>query len=76
VLLLIGDDLGDFVVDASGTPEARRAATAPHAGWWGERWIMLPNPSYGSWERAITSGAVDPVTAKRKALRMEPGNPQ
>ncbi len=53
VLLLIGDDLGDFVADAAGTPEQRAARTAPQAEWWGRRWIMLPNPTYGSWERAI-----------------------
>lgn len=71
VLLLIGDDLGDFVVDAAGTPEQRAARTAPQAGWWGRRWIMLPNPTYGSWERAIIGGAADAVIAKRAALRYE-----
>jgi predicted secreted acid phosphatase len=23
---------------------------------WLERWVLLPNPSYGSWARALTSG--------------------
>jgi 5'-nucleotidase (lipoprotein e(P4) family) len=72
VLLLVGDDLGDFVADASGTPEVRRARTAPHEGWWGRRWIMVPNPTYGSWERAIVGDAKDPVAAKRRALIYEP----
>ena len=72
ILLLIGDDLGDFVADASGTPEARRARTASHADWWGERWIMLPNPSYGSWERAIVGAAPDGIAARRAALLTEP----
>jgi 5'-nucleotidase (lipoprotein e(P4) family) len=72
VLLLIGDDLGDFVTDASGTPQARRTRTEPHAAWWGVRWIMLPNPSYGSWERAVIGGSPDPQGAKRRALRTEP----
>jgi 5'-nucleotidase (lipoprotein e(P4) family) len=71
VLLLIGDDLGDFV-EASGSPEERRARTAPHAEWWGQRWIMLPNPSYGSWERAIVGAATNPNEAKRRALRFAP----
>ena len=73
VLLLVGDDLGYFVADASGTPDTRRAAAAPQAEWWGERWIMLPNPTYGSWERAIVGTAADPVAAKRRALLTEPG---
>jgi len=69
VLLLVGDDLGDFVADASGTPEDRRTRTAAYESWWGRRWIMLPNPTYGSWERAVLGSAQDPIAAKRRALR-------
>ena len=72
VLLLIGDDLGDFIVDAAGTPEQRAARTAPQAEWWGRRWIMLPNPTYGSCERAIIGTATDPIEAKRRILKYEP----
>ena len=72
VLLLVGDDLGDFVVDASGTPQERAARTAPHSDWWGRRWIMLPNPTYGSWERAIIGNDQDPMAAKRRALKYDP----
>ena len=72
ILLLIGDDLGDFVGDASGTPEARRQRTAAHADRWGRHWIMLPNPTYGSWERALLGGAQDPMAAKRSVLRFDP----
>ena len=53
VLLLLGDNLGDFLDGASVSVEARRALIAPYAEWWGSRWFMLPNPSYGSWESAI-----------------------
>jgi 5'-nucleotidase (lipoprotein e(P4) family) len=53
VLLLLGDNLGDFLDGASVSVEARQALIAPYAGWWGSRWFMLPNPSYGSWESAI-----------------------
>jgi 5'-nucleotidase (lipoprotein e(P4) family) len=69
ILLLVGDDLGDFVVDPSGTPEERETRAAAQADWWGRRWIMIPNPTYGSWERAITGGSKDPNAARRKALR-------
>lgn len=72
ILLLIGDDLGDFVVNAAGTPEERHARTAPNSGWWGRRWIMLPNPTYGSWERGVVGSATDPIAAKQRALRLEP----
>ena len=72
ILLLIGDDLGDFVVDAGGTPDERRARTQPQAAWWGERWIMLPNPTYGSWERAIVGTAQDHLALRRRALKFDP----
>jgi len=74
ILLLVGDDLGDFVVDAAGTPDERRARTEPYDGWWGRRWIMLPNPTYGSWERAIVGDSTDHLDARRKALRYAQGN--
>lgn len=72
ILLLIGDDLGDFVVDAGGTPEQRKSRTEPYDDRWGRQWIMLPNPTYGSWERAIIGGAADPIEAKRRALLVAP----
>jgi acid phosphatase len=52
VLLLLGDDLGDFL-PARLAPEERVAAAEGHSAWWGERWFLLPNPSYGSWEGAL-----------------------
>lgn len=52
VLLVIGDDLNDFT-DARDKSEAERAAvTARRESWWGTRWFMVPNPMYGTWERA------------------------
>lgn len=69
ILLLIGDDLGDFVVEAAGTVAERKSKTAPQEEWWGRRWIMIPNPSYGSWERAVIGPSKDPIAAKRAVLR-------
>ena len=53
VLQLLGDNLGDFLSDVETTVEARTDLAAPYAGWWGQRWFMLPNPQYGSWEGAL-----------------------
>lgn len=53
ILMLIGDNLGDFLSDVEQSLEARRAAVAPFDEYWGERWFMLPNPQYGSWEGAL-----------------------
>ena len=72
ILMLIGDDLGDFVANAAGTPAERQSRAAAQSDWWGRRWIMIPNPTYGSWERAIIAGAKDPVAARRAALKYRP----
>ena len=53
VLLMVGDQLGDLVSIASNTAAGREAAVRPYLGWVGERWFMIPNPTYGSWEGAM-----------------------
>lgn len=52
IIMLFGDDLGDFVsgVKKPGiTPAQRSAVVAKHEERWGRQWFVLPNPSYGSW---------------------------
>ena len=53
VLMQFGDQVGDFVQIQANTPEGRAAAVAPYTAWIGERWFVLPNPMYGSWEPAL-----------------------
>jgi 5'-nucleotidase (lipoprotein e(P4) family) len=54
ILMLCGDDLNDFVAGTrTDDPDSRRAAVAPYADWFGSRWIVLPNPVYGSWEASL-----------------------
>lgn len=70
VLMLFGDNIGDFVDGHRGKSNPERSALVESfRGWWGERWFMLPNPSYGGWEGAITRGADDATQARRRALR-------
>ncbi len=77
VLHYLGDNLGDFLGHENDTPEARRQMTAPYDAWWGVRWFAFPNPSYGSWETALTRGlppgspADSARAAKRRALRLD-----
>jgi acid phosphatase len=52
VLLNLGDNFGDFVDEYRGTEAERLAVLEQHKGRWGREWIMLPNPSYGSFESA------------------------
>ena len=50
ILLLVGDNLEDFVDGSRGEPRARRTLARRYAGRWGRQWIVLPNPIYGHWE--------------------------
>ena len=71
VLLMLGDNLGDFVDPVNTSRAERDALVDAHRSWWGERWIVLPNPAYGSWEGAIRRECDDPRAADclRNALR-------
>jgi predicted secreted acid phosphatase len=51
--LLVGDNYGDFSVESRGTVEERDVSAENYAAFWGHKWIMIPNPLYGSWEGAL-----------------------
>lgn len=68
ILQLVGDNLGDFApgveprrIQLAFDPMAegwfigreRERVLEAHRGWWGERWILLPNPTYGSFETVL-----------------------
>ncbi len=57
ILQLVGDNLGDVLSGEDAAVAARDALVAPYDAFWGTRWFLLPNPTYGSWESAITRGA-------------------
>lgn len=70
VLMQFGDQLGDFAEVVANTPDARAALMDTHRDWFGERWWVLPNPTYGSWEPAVFNNAWDqPREARRQAKR-------
>ena len=63
IIMLIGDDLSDFIpcvrdkayppCSELGTPESRRRLTEEHAHYWGNGWYILPNPMHGSWVKTM-----------------------
>jgi 5'-nucleotidase (lipoprotein e(P4) family) len=70
VLMQFGDQLGDFVAGPDNRPATRRALLDAHRGWFGERWWMLPNPSYGAWQPALFGNDWSlPRETRRRALR-------
>lgn len=70
VLLLLGDDLNDFVDAAGGSLDQRRQRVESAAGRWGRDWFVLANPSYGSWAAALVAGA-DRSSAAELARKLE-----
>lgn len=50
ILLLVGDNLGDFVGGTEVAPAERSAMAEKYRNRWGRTWIALPNPTYGDWE--------------------------
>ena len=71
VLLLLGDDLNDFVAIPTRSPagstlgEERLRLVQANLDKWGTRWFMLPNPVYGSWERALGDSTKERLDALR-----------
>ncbi|MDJ0699290.1 MAG: HAD family acid phosphatase [Woeseiaceae bacterium] len=59
VIMLFGDDLGDFLTcvrktihdpcEVSASAASREQAILEHHEFWGAGWYILPNPMYGSW---------------------------
>lgn len=59
VIMLIGDDLGDFIActrkrplapcDEGATRSSRRSLLDRYDAYWGAGWYILPNPMHGSW---------------------------
>lgn len=52
VLMLAGDSLGDFVQAEHNTLADQRKVAEPYLAWLGQRWFLLPNPTYGNWYSA------------------------
>ena len=69
VLMQFGDQLGDFAQLPANTAADRNAAVGEHGGWFGQRWWMLPNPTYGGWEPALFDNQWDRSREQRRAAK-------
>ena len=66
VIMLMGDDLSDFVscvrekaatpCAEAGTHASREASLDTYSKYWGAGWYILPNPMHGSWTTHIEAG--------------------
>jgi len=78
ILINVGDNLGDFVDDYRGTEAERLTVMEQNKDRWGREWIMIANPSYGSFESAAFKhdfklSEADRRKAKRSVLDAWPG---
>jgi acid phosphatase len=76
ILLLVGDNFEDFVAGTRTSIKDRAVLEEKYEPNWGTKWIVLPNPTYGSWEQAVTSGEsqltdAQVLAAKRRALETD-----
>lgn len=70
VLMQFGDQIGDFVQVEANTRDGRTQLFDEYDDWFGERWWMLPNPTYGSWEPALFNNEwAQPAAARSQAKR-------
>ncbi|MEM9066143.1 MAG: HAD family acid phosphatase [Planctomycetota bacterium] len=73
IVMIIGDDLGDFTSPIEIDDELRRSIATN--GPWGESWFMLPNPTYGKWERSLYNferlGELEKLERKYGKLRTD-----
>lgn len=69
VLMQVGDQISDFAAISANTQAGRDALLQDHQGWIGQRWWMLPNPTYGGWEPAQFNNAWSLPEAERRAAK-------
>ena len=53
ILLLVGDDYNDFVFLGKLGATERTQLAEKYENYWGTRWVIMSNPLYGNWERAL-----------------------
>lgn len=69
IVMMVGDDMGDFLPVAkvaalrADTPDPETVRAMAQLG---KRWFVIPNPMYGSWERAV------PATAAERIAQLRP----
>lgn len=68
LLLVVGDDLNDFIAAGGKSVTERDAMVEQMADYWGKRWFIVPNAIYDSWESAVTGGTGTPCDQLQKKV--------
>ncbi|MGX1021553.1 5'-nucleotidase (lipoprotein e(P4) family) [Pseudomonas sp. Y3 TE3536] len=75
VLMQLGDSFGDFMA-TRGSQQAQLDAARPYFAWLGERWFLLPNPTYGGWYSAPYQGREELPEQQKRAFKHKVLKPQ
>lgn len=71
VIMQFGDQLGDFMEVLNNTVTARQTEVRPYLSWLGQRWFLLPNPMYGSWESALINNNWAQPSEQRRQQKLD-----
>ncbi|GAB1616850.1 5'-nucleotidase, lipoprotein e(P4) family [Pseudomonas sp. NGC7] len=75
VLMQLGDSFGDFMA-TRGSQQAQLDAARSYFAWLGERWFLLPNPTYGGWYSAPYQGREGLSEQQKRAFKHKVLKPQ
>ncbi len=73
IVMMIGDNLGDFVdgSDNKASAEIRLKAAEKYSEMWGTHWFMLANPTYGDWENTIIDFKYEIPRSEQLKIKLE-----
>ena len=73
ILLLIGDQLGDFISldEATAGMDSRKEIAAKYEEMWGKKWFMITNPIYGRWEASIYNNEYPDTERELMQMRLK-----
>ena len=73
ILLLIGDQLGDFISldEATAGMDSRKEIAAKYEEMWGKKWFMITNPIYGRWEASIYNNEYPDTKSELMQMRLK-----
>ncbi|MDA8541292.1 hypothetical protein OAO60_00045 [bacterium] len=73
ILLLIGDQLGDFISldEATTGMDSRKEIAAKYEEMWGKKWFMITNPIYGRWEASIYNNEYPDTESELMQMRLK-----
>jgi len=74
VLMIVGDNFGDFVDGYKGSVSERQTLFEDHSDMWGTKWIVLGNPSYGSFSSAPFGHNWKKSSAEKRAAILDSMN--